>query len=153
MLQLYWKRNSSAGILLWILQNFTEYFFSRTPPGDCIYIVSLLKMFWKYYRRSDYLHWKFFADFNKNTQDEVQIYEFHYRYFSTNFGTVFIVILFIEHLPLINYNKFFYMSRTKVIKDTHREKAPSNKTQAYTKGMNMDIWVVGTSKQLFIRVS
>ena len=45
------------------------------------------------------------------------------------------------------------MSRTKVIKDTHREKAPSNKTQAYTKGMNMDIWVVGTSKQLFIRVS
>ena len=36
------------------------------------------------------------------------------------------------------------------IKDTHREKAPSNKTPAFTKSMNMDIWVVGTSNQIFI---
>ena len=34
--------------------------------------------------------------------------------------------------------------------NTHREKAPSNKTQAPTKSMNMDIRVVGTSSQLFI---
>ena len=32
-------------------------------------------------------------------------------------------------------------------KYTHREKATSNKTLALTKGMNMDIWVVGKSNQ------
>ena len=38
-------------------------------------------------------------------------------------------------------------------KDTHREKTPSNKTPALTKSANMDIWVVGTSNQLFMRGS
>ena len=38
-----------------------------------------------------------------------------------------------------------------VIKDTHREKAPSNKTPALTKSRNMGIWVVRTLNQLFIR--
>ena len=33
-----------------------------------------------------------------------------------------------------------------------RGKEPSNKTSALTKSMNMDIWVVGTTKQLFLRV-
>ena len=37
------------------------------------------------------------------------------------------------------------------IKDTNREKEPSNITQALTKGMNRDIWVVSTSNQLFIK--
>ena len=37
--------------------------------------------------------------------------------------------------------------------DTHRDKAPSNKTPALTKSRNMDIWVVGTSNQLFIKGS
>ena len=32
-------------------------------------------------------------------------------------------------------------------KDTHREKAPSNKTPALAKCTNMDIWVVGTTYQ------
>ena len=36
-------------------------------------------------------------------------------------------------------------------KDTHMKKAPSNKTLALTKSMNMDIWVVGTSNQLLLR--
>ena len=40
-----------------------------------------------------------------------------------------------------------------LIKDTHREKASSNKTPALTKSRNMGIWVVGTSNQLFIRGS
>ena len=40
-----------------------------------------------------------------------------------------------------------------LLKDTHREKAPSNKTLALTKNTNMDIWCVGTSNQLFIRDS
>ena len=39
------------------------------------------------------------------------------------------------------------------LKDTHREIEPLNKTPAFTKSMNMDIWVVGTSNQLFIRGS
>ena len=39
------------------------------------------------------------------------------------------------------------------LKDTHREKAPSSKTPTLTKSMNMDIWVVGTSNQLFLRGS
>ena len=38
-------------------------------------------------------------------------------------------------------------------KDTHREKAPSNKTRTVSKSMNMDIWVVGTSNQLLIQGS
>ena len=39
------------------------------------------------------------------------------------------------------------------IKDTHREKAPSNKLQRLQKKRNMGIWVVDTSNQLFIRGS
>ena len=38
-------------------------------------------------------------------------------------------------------------------KDTHREKAPSNKTPALTKSTNMAIWVVDISNQLLIRGS
>ena len=38
-------------------------------------------------------------------------------------------------------------------KDTHEEKAPSNKTSALTKSTNMGIWVVGTSHQLYLRGS
>ena len=41
----------------------------------------------------------------------------------------------------------------KIVKDTHREKAPSNKTPTLSKIINMDIWVAGTSNQLFIRGS
>ena len=36
-----------------------------------------------------------------------------------------------------------------VLKDTHREKAPLNKTPALTKSTNMGIWVVGTTNPLF----
>ena len=35
----------------------------------------------------------------------------------------------------------------------HREKAPSNKTLWFSKSMNMDIWIVGTSNQHFLRGS
>ena len=34
-------------------------------------------------------------------------------------------------------------------KDTHKEKAQSNKTLAHTESTNMGIWVVDTSNQLF----
>ena len=30
--------NSDTGVLLWILRNFKEYFFYRTPPGGCFCI-------------------------------------------------------------------------------------------------------------------
>ena len=37
--------------------------------------------------------------------------------------------------------------------DTYKEKVPSNKTSTLSESMNMDIWVVGTSNQPFIRGS
>ena len=40
-----------------------------------------------------------------------------------------------------------------LLKDTHREKALSNKTPALIKSRNMGIRVVATSNQLFIRGS
>ena len=40
-----------------------------------------------------------------------------------------------------------------LMEDTNSEKAPSNKTPALAKSMNMDICVVGTSNQLFARGS
>ena len=39
------------------------------------------------------------------------------------------------------------------LKDTHREKAPSNKTPALTKSRNVGVLVFDTSNQLFIRSS
>ena len=36
-----------------------------------------------------------------------------------------------------------------VVKDTHREKEPSNKTPGFTKRKNIGIFVVSTSNQLF----
>ena len=41
----------------------------------------------------------------------------------------------------------------KIFLNSHREKAPSNETPALTKSTNMDIWVVGTTNQLFTRGS
>lgn len=41
----------------------------------------------------------------------------------------------------------------KVFKDTHRGKAPSSKSPAPKKCMNMDIWVFCTPNQLFRRGS
>ena len=55
---------------------------------------------------------------------------------------------FIGHLEKLI--RFFQRS---FLNDTHREKAPSNKTPAFTKSTNMGICVVGTTNQLFIRGS
>ena len=41
----------------------------------------------------------------------------------------------------------------KPLKDTHKENTPSNKTEALTKSINMYVWVIGASNQLFIRGS
>ena len=39
------------------------------------------------------------------------------------------------------------------VKDNHREKSLSNENPVLTKSTNIDIWVVGTANQLFIRGS
>ena len=39
----------------------------------------------------------------------------------------------------------------KLIKDIQRGNIPSNKTQTLTKSTSMDIWLIGTLNQLFIR--
>ena len=38
-----------------------------------------------------------------------------------------------------------------ILKVTHRENTPSNKTKAFTKSMNKRIWEIGTLNQLLIR--
>ena len=40
-----------------------------------------------------------------------------------------------------------------LVKDIDREKAPSNKSSTLSKCMKMNIWVIGTSTQLFVRRS
>ena len=49
-------------------------------------------------------------------------------------------------------NKHLSSSIT-IIKDTHRENTPSNKTKVLTKSMNTYIWEIGTVNQLFVRGS
>ena len=58
-----------------------------------------------------------------------------------------------EDLRVYLKQLFLFPDRCSFLKDTHREKAQSNKTPAATKSRNMVIWVVGTSNQLFIRGS
>ena len=55
--------------------------------------------------------------------------------------------------PMETYNIRLSEQQCSGFKDTHREKAPSKKTPALTKSTNMGICVVGTTNQLFIRVS
>ena len=50
---------------------------------------------------------------------------------------------------ILGYENYFYST----LKDTYREKLPSNKTPVNTKNMDMDIWVVAISNQLFMRGS
>ena len=74
----------------------------------------------------------------------------------TNIVTVFSTDICREVNLVATFSSYFCwsvncMSRVcRFLKDTHREKAPSNKTQAVTKSMNMGIWVVDTSNQLCI---
>ena len=57
----------------------------------------------------------------------------------------------VKELPHRSHPEVF--SEKGVLKDTHREKEPPNKTLAFTKSTNMDIWVVGTSNQIIVRGS
>ena len=67
---------------------------------------------------------------------------------------LFTGIVFISILRLIQkLNTVRITTSQSFFKDTHREKAPSNKTPALTKSINMDIWLVGISNQFSIRDS
>ena len=58
---------------------------------------------------------------------------------------------------VINYITIIFCALTEalyiVIKDTHKEKALSNKTLALRGSANMGVWTVGTLNQLFMRGS
>ena len=51
----------------------------------------------------------------------------------------------IEKFPVLSLIIFFSCP----FKGTHRKNTPSNKTQVFTKSVNIDIWVTGTFNQLF----
>ena len=55
-----------------------------------------------------------------------------------------------HHKNALNFQVYSVKSNHR---DTQGEKAPSNKSPALTKSMNMVIWVVGTSNQFFLRGS
>ena len=61
-------------------------------------------------------------------------------------------INFLEHIKKIKKpNKGINV--LSFIKDADREKVHSKKTKTFLESMNMDIWVDGTSNQLFVRGS
>ena len=59
----------------------------------------------------------------------------------------------IEWSALFAISNECQITESKYLKDTHRKIATSEKTPAFTKSMNMYIWIVGTLNQLFIRNS
>ena len=62
-------------------------------------------------------------------------------------------LLFKFHLPVQVACSCKTANALKPIKNTHREKAPSNKTTALRKSTNMGVWATGTLNKLFIRDS
>ena len=56
-------------------------------------------------------------------------------------------------LKTVFYRFYDVICRHFVLKDTRREKAPSNNTPALRISTNMGVWVVRTLNQLFIRSS
>ena len=56
-------------------------------------------------------------------------------------------------LYVISDIKFYNKQNCERFNDTHREKAPSNKSPASRESTNMGILAVGTLNQLFIRGS
>ena len=55
-------------------------------------------------------------------------------------------MLLIKHCYYYYYYYYYYYS-------TQRVNTPSNKTQARINSMNLDIWVIGTLNQQFVRDS
>ena len=70
----------------------------------------------------------------------------------------FLPLVFIKFVRIVFYFSLFWTVASlnvlfvnvfdieiNVVRNTQREKAPSNKTQALTKSTNMGVWVFGTS--------
>ena len=70
----------------------------------------------------------------------------------------FLPLVFIKFVRIVFYFSLFWTVaclkvlfvnvfdiEINVVRNTQREKAPSNKTQALTKSTNMGVWVFGTS--------
>ena len=56
-----------------------------------------------------------------------------------------VLFLFLMILQYLYSNSRALIASEFNFKDTHREKAPLNKTPAHTKSTNMGIWFVGTT--------
>ena len=88
----------------------------------------------------------FFSIFCKS-KDSIYIKRIQFIFFLTWCFTFF-------HQALLVFKQLsFFFSQIHILKDIHREKAPSNKTPALRKSTNMGVWAVGTLNQLFIRGS
>ena len=57
-----------------------------------------------------------------------------------------------DYFPIRDFKILEYVKKC-FFKDTHSEKAPSNKTSALRKSTNKGVWAIGTLNQLFIRGS
>ena len=82
------------------------------------------------------------------------------EYFSIKISTknhTDLIVLWHNHHVIENLckrltvNNLFFSRDSLCDKNTHREKAPSNKTPALTKSMDMYIWAIDTLNQLLIR--
>ena len=73
-------------------------------------------------------------------------YEFPIDVIRLEFGKLF---SWIQIKRVVKSSRSSVFFKIVVLKDTHREKGPSNKTPALTKSINMGIWVVGTINQPF----
>ena len=62
-------------------------------------------------------------------------------------------LLFKFHLPVQVLCSCKTANALKPLKNTHREKAPSNKTTALRESTNMGVWATGTLNELFIKRS
>ena len=65
----------------------------------------------------------------------------------------FNLFVYICFITIVNIQNPLQIVTSNLFKDTHREKAPSNRTPQLAKIMNMEICVVGSLNQLFIRSS
>ena len=82
---------------------------------------------------------------NEKTFQQIFIKSLVFRDFPTCFK--------IQTLKKLIISTDCHIKTCRSLKDTHRENAPTNNNSVLTKSMNMDIWVVGPSNQLFIRGS
>ena len=74
-------------------------------------------------------------------------------YFSSSSWFLFFDLKDIKYKNVVKQNFTMYFGQNQRFQQSNQgysqRKAPSNETLAFAKSMNMNIWVVGTSNQLF----